>query len=329
MGIAIAASPAHATPGECDHIVLYHCCEDSLGNSTGDEWRLLDPQRDRERVLLRGPTNAMRWDTAFRALEFEASDTLYRLEWREGSAARALIPLPDIPNRCTAWWNPDSSAWQALAMCGAANGTRLSQLTYQDSVRAELWQRSRRSARWKLLRSAIIAPDELGPPGCELWSEWIIEGVQREPRVTLEDLEREVGAWPEGGVLAAPSGEASAEEGAEGGWQFAPSAPGSDAGFAYRTLALAPERDFPTEPIYHIHRRSGATRRVWGRARTEEIVRMSLQIRCEQLLLTPGFDLTRLVSGRTGEVFRVLPTREAIWIQRPRRLSGRGEANDR
>ena len=54
-----------------------------------------------------------------------------------------LIPLPDIPNRCTAWWNPDSSAWQALAMYGASNGAPLRHLSYRDSVRAELQARDR------------------------------------------------------------------------------------------------------------------------------------------------------------------------------------------
>jgi hypothetical protein len=317
LGAGIAAAQARAASGACEHVVLYHCCEDSVGNPTGDEWRLFDPKRDHERMLLRGPISAMRWDTAFRNLEFEARDTLYRLEWREASTARVLIPLPDIPNRCTAWWNPDSSAWQALAMYGAWNGAPLRHLSYQDSVRAELWQRSRRSGRWMLLRSVIIAPDELGPPGCELWTEWLIEGARREPRVTLEDLERDVGAWPEGGVLAAPNGEAPVEDGAERGWQFAPSAPGSDVGFAYRTVTAAPERDFPTEPLYHVNRRTGASRRVWGRPRSEEILGMALQIRCERLLLTPGFDLTRLVSGRTGDTLRLLPTRKAVWIPRP------------
>jgi hypothetical protein len=203
-------------------------------------------------------------------------------------------------------------------MCGAWSGEPLARLTVQDSVRAELWQRSPNSTRWTLLRSAIIAPDELGPPGCELWTEWLIEGARREPRVTLEDLDQDNGAWPEGGTLAAPNGEIPVEADAEGTWQFAPSAPGSDVGFAYRSAAAAPERDFPRGPLYHVNRRTGATRRVWGQPRSRELVRMALQIRCEQLLLSPGFDLTRLVSGRTGKTLRVLPTREAVWIPRPR-----------
>jgi hypothetical protein len=252
-------------------------------------------------------------------LEFETRDTLYELEWREGSTARALTPLPDIPNRCATWWNPDSSTWQALAMYGARSGAPPLQTSYADSMRAELWQRARRSPRWTLLRSTTLAPEELGPPGCDLWNEWVIEGARHEPRVTLEDLEEDVGAWAEGVTgIAAPDGEAPVEEGADLGWDFAPSAPASDVGFAYRITFGAPESDFPTEPIYHVNRRTGATRRVWGRVRSDELLRMALQIRCGQLLLTPGFDLTRLVSGRTGATLRVLPTREAIWIPRPR-----------
>lgn len=302
----------------CDQVVLYHCCNDSAGNWTSDEWRLFDPQQDRERVLLGSLVGAMRWDTAFRHLEFEARDTLFRLDWRMGAAPRVLIPLPDIRNRCTVWWNPDSSAWQALAMSGARNRASLEELTFEDSVRVELWQRSRRSARWTLLRSGIVGPDEHGPPGCELWTELLMEGARHEPRVTLEELERDVGAYPEGGVIDAPKGESPVEEDAEEAWQFAPSTPGSNLGFAYRVSIRAPERDFPLEPLYFVNRRTGASRKVWGQSPNENHVLMALQTRCEQLLLTPTFDSTRLVSGRTGKITRLFSTREAVWVPKPR-----------
>jgi hypothetical protein len=313
---ALAIGVPASVEAECNRVVLYHCCEDSLGHPTADEWRVFDPERGRDSLILRGPIAAMRWDTTFTFLEYEAGDSLYRLDWRAGARARALLALPVLRNRCTAWFNPDSNAWQTLTISGAQSGKPSVELAWWDTARVELWQRRNRSAEWRLSRSWIMEPDEHGPPTCDLWLSDGVQGVAHDPRWTTEYL----GAGdPWGGQpVSPPAGEAPLNDDYPDSWYFLATAPGSDTGFAYRIGGGPPYGHYAKEPLYLVNRGTRVARRLWGTAREESEIAMALQIECGRLLFLPGFGFPRLIDGSTGRPLRVFATRTAVWVSRLR-----------
>ena len=313
---ALATGLPMSAEAECNRVVLYHCCEDSLGHRTADEWRIFDPDRGRDSLLLHGPIGEMRWDTTFAFLEYEAGDSLYHLDWKQGARPRALLALPALRNRCTVWFNPDSNAWQTLTISGARSGKASVELAWWDTARVELWHRRDRSTVWRLSRSWIMEPDELGPPACDLWLADGVPGVAHAPRWTTEYLAH---GDPFGGApIPAPAGEAPVDVDYPDPWFLLPASPGSDIGFAYRIGGGAPYGEYAKEPLYLLNRRTGAARCLWGSAREQSEIAMALRIECGKLLFVPGFGDPRLMDGATGKTQRVFATRTAVWVHRLR-----------
>ena len=80
------------------------------------QWRVFDPVARRETLFLALPSipTHIRWDPAFRHVEFVIENRIERAAWRLGAEMQEQSKLPLDSTLCDFWWSSASGRWHAL-----------------------------------------------------------------------------------------------------------------------------------------------------------------------------------------------------------------------
>lgn len=189
-----AANTAQARPTDRDSVVSYFrdrfSATDTSSWISSCEWRVYDPARRTDRLLLTLPGRAqvIQWNTTFTSVSFTASvafatrDSIYRCDWRFSARPRldGIVPPPSR-GQPDLWFNPDSARWQASMEWSVAGDTLW---------RRELWQADRRGREWRRLCADSVSFDLVDGP--EVWA--VAAAMRHEPGVSApgaqQDLDR-------------------------------------------------------------------------------------------------------------------------------------------
>jgi hypothetical protein len=145
------------------------------------EWRLFDPATRRDTLFMTFDTFPahMRWDPAFREVEFLLGDRVARAPWRSGAAMVEQVRLPSDSSVCD-FWESRPGAWHAL---------------YQETFRTEAAEgysyELHVATRWDHAKAAWVAAavdtggDNEG--GC-FTSERLEQDAPRPPRIEVQAM---------------------------------------------------------------------------------------------------------------------------------------------
>ncbi len=232
-----AANATQASGAERDSVVSYFrdhgVATDSGSWIASSEWRVYDPARRTDRLLLTLPGRAavVQWDTTFtsvcfvRSLGFALTDSIYRCDWRFGALPRLVAIAPPPRGYSDFWFNPDSLRWQASQQWPIAGDTLW---------RRELQQADARGREWRRLRGDSVFVDPLDMP-----TEWAAAAaMRREPGISepgaQQDLDRlgTEAVWFDTSTASLYAGTSRASGDAD--WYFLPFRTAPGLGFAYR-----------------------------------------------------------------------------------------------
>lgn len=321
------ANAAQASRTERDSVVSYFRDRVSRGPGNSSwisscEWRVYDPVRRADRLLLTLPGRAqvVQWDTTFTSVCFTVEagltmrDSIYRCDWRFGARPRLVGVLPPPKGSTDYWFNPDSSRWQASQEWPVAGDTLW---------RRELWQADHQGREWQRLRGDSVIVDPVDGPPVE-WGP--AAAMRREPGVSepgaQQDLDRlsTEAVWFDTSTVSLYTGTSREYEGAY--WYLLPfrTAPGK--GLAFRLEDSRIEGPAMGAPIFVVdlgrrtkHLLSSADPDSWCAPAHFAAERQGYAF------ASFCFDGPRIVDVRTGEVvFEGGPdTRDPTWVPAPPR----------
>lgn len=311
--LALALVPDVCAARSCDDVVFLTTQTWEAPGAPTTIWQIIDLGKNEARTLLRvaGYVEHVQWDSSFSFVAYQAHDSLYRMDWRFGGKPEAVFALPSIPGRCDIWFDADRMAWQAAAVLGAGEARTVGSEAVWDSCRFQVWHRSRETGTWAVARAAVGGCDD--GPDCRAWEN---AGLSRPAHVRWYDLIEGMLHPPLDETVPAPTGELPVDADHLEPWYFLPSSSVPTSGVAFR--ALLDIEEFPYLPLYFVDRRRQTSRLLFGTPREVSLIRAYLEQRCGLLLFTTLMDPTRLIDLQTGEVVRLLPSDEAVWVRRPR-----------
>jgi hypothetical protein len=284
------------------------------------EWRVFDPVRKADRLFLSlpAPPTSVRWDESFTFVEYESGDSVYRAEWRVGASPAALIQIPAIPERCDLWFNPDSSTWQAASSPGGR------EVESPDGWKCayQLWQRSRETGDWRMIRADSVGCEGAGCAGW-YWDE--IPGSRHAVRIGMDDLLQMF--WRGEGLSGSdwaspPPGERALDPNVDGVlWWMSLS---SDQ-FPERCI-MCPgtsneEGIWTCTPVYYVDRQRGTSRLLMGASGSIETPGSGpkMEEACGYVLIVDLWssgDDARLLSLATGRWVHVFKGTTPVWVGR-------------
>ncbi|HET7250117.1 MAG TPA: hypothetical protein VFI79_09750 [Gemmatimonadales bacterium] len=321
-----AASAGQASEIKRDSVVSYfrdHVARGPGSSSwiSSSEWRVYDPVRRTDRLLLTLPGRAqvVQWDTTFtsvcftRSFGFTMRDSIYRCDWRFGARPRLVGVMPPPNGMTDFWFNPDSSRWQASQQWPVGVDTLW---------RRDLLQADRQGREWRRLRGDSVIIDPVDGP-----EEWAVAAtMRREPGVSepgaQQDLDRldTEAVWFDTSAVRLYSG--TSREYDDAYWYFLPFRAAPAKGFAYRWNTDGTDGPVMGTPIFVVDL-GRHTKQLLSSADPDSWcapVHFGAERR-GYALASFCFDGPRIVDVHTGEiVFDGGPnTRDPPWVLAPRR----------
>lgn len=313
-----AAAPSPARP--CDSALTYF--RSTASGAHRIEWRVFDPVRKADRLFLSlpAPPTLVRWDESFTFVEYESGDSVYRADWRVGARPAALIQIPAIPERCDLWFNPDSSTWQAASSPGGAEDRSTDD--FGNRCAYQLWQRSRETGGWRMIRADSAGCDGTG---CSAWYWDEIPGSRHADRIGMDGLLQLF--WRGEGLrgldwASPPPGERALDPNVDDGlWWISL----SSEQFPERSImcpGTSNEEGIQTcTPAYYVDRRRGTSLLLKGARGSIETPGSGLTMEegCGYVLIDDPWSTgegARLLSLATGRWVRVFKETTPVWVGR-------------
>ncbi|MEQ1832866.1 MAG: hypothetical protein ABL977_07400 [Candidatus Eisenbacteria bacterium] len=123
--------------------------------SRGVEWRIVDPRRSQAVALAVLPSTPsfVGWSETGEQVEYLVGRSLFRAGWRARFQPTEIMRLPEHPESCDWWFNPDSSAWQFVTERAAIVAPEGMDPGDGGLFRCELWQSTRTGLQWRMVRA--------------------------------------------------------------------------------------------------------------------------------------------------------------------------------
>lgn len=325
QALLAATDAAHARPAGRDSVVSYfrdRATRTASGSGiTSCEWRVYDPARRADRLLLTlpGRVQVVQWNTTFTSVCFTVAstgftmrDSIYRCDWRFGARPRLVGVAPPPRGNTDYWFNPDSARWQASLEWPVSGDTLW---------RRELWQADGRGREWRRLRGDSVIADAVDGQA-EAWD--AAAAMRREPGVSApgaqQDFDRlcSEAVWFDTSTVSLYQGTSRTYD--DACWYFLPFRAAPERGFAFRWDTTMEPRVSPPIFVADLERR---TKHLLSSADLEgwcAPVHFGAERR-GYVLASSCFDGPRIVDVHTGEmVFEGGPnTRDPIWVPAPLR----------
>ena len=276
------------------------------------QWRIYDPASGRDTLLLAltsFPTR-VRWDPAFRFVEYAVAGRIERAEWRLGARPQEQTRLP-VASRLCDFWADSAGRWHVITQREVESHPRPGYVMSKSY--ATRWDQDE-SGTW---RAAALDSGGDAFGGC-FQSERLVVGTSRPPAVTIDATldSMRIGHQPDSTLR-----EVRVSDWDAWWWVWVPSV--FDPAIGLEMKVEEADSGHAMEPLIWVDRRRGRRRTVYARGDSHDdaLGQVAFAQRDVYLLVVAEYSgaYPAVVDMRTGRVmFRVSrPSACAVWVPAP------------